>query len=184
MEKKEIHDVLMVGGGSRIPAIQNAVSQFFEGKELIKYTNPEELVAMGACIEAEILEGVVAEPRNDHPRVVQAVPRSLGVELADGKMGFLIPKNSLVPIRKKLNFSTSGDNQSAVFLQVYEGEEEMAKQNKLLGRFAISGIQPAPKGVPQINVTFTVNADGVLEIVAEDKSAGKSEKLTIKKQSN
>jgi heat shock protein 1/8 len=179
MEKKDIHKVLMVGGGSRIPAVQTVVSQFFDGKGLVKFTNPEECVAMGACIESEILEGNLANPKTDYPHVVHAAPYSLGIETFDGQMAVLIHKNSILPIRKAIEFSTSEDNQQAVFLQVYEGEDPIAKNNNLLGKIAIKGIEPAPKGTPQIKVNFTLNVDGILEIVAEEKSSGNSQKLSI-----
>jgi len=181
LEKKDVHKVLMVGGGSRIPAVQTLVSQVFEGKELVKFTNPEECVAMGACIESEILEGNLANAKTDYPHIVNAAPYSLGVELADGQLGVLIPKDSILPARKTIDFSTVEDNQKAVFIQVYEGENPIAKQNNLLGKIAIAGIAPAPKGTPQIKVNFTLNVDGILEILAEEKSSGKSEKLLIHK---
>lgn len=181
IDKKDIHQVLMVGGGSRIPAVVNVVSSFFEGKGIVKFTNPEECVAMGACIEAEILEGNLANAKTDYPHVVNAAPHSLGVEVADGKLAILIPKNSILPVRKVLEFSTSQDNQPAVFLQVFEGEDSVAKNNRLVGKVAVN-VEPAKAGVPQIKVVFTVNTDGVLEIIAEDKTTGKSEKLLIHKQ--
>jgi len=181
MNKKEIHQVLLVGGGSRIPAVQNVVSQFFEGNGLIKFTNPEECVAMGACIEAETLEGNVANAKTDYPHKVKAAPHTLGVEIVDGKIAAIIPKNSILPVRKVIEFSTSQDNQAAVFLQVYEGEDDLAKNNRLLGKLSV-GIEPAKAGEPKIKVIFTINADGVLEIVAEDKNSGKSETLLIQKQ--
>lgn len=181
LSKKDITQVLMVGGGSRIPAVVNVVSQFFDGVAIVKFTNPEECVAMGACIEAEILDGAVAHAKTDYPHSVASAPHSLGVETADGKMAVLIAKNSVIPTRKVIEFSTSVDNQSAVFLQVYEGEDAVAKNNTLLGKIMV-GVEPAKQGVPQIKVTFTVSADGVLDIYAEDKNSGKSEKLVLQKK--
>jgi len=181
MTKKDIDDVLMVGGGARMPAIQASVSQFFDGKELTKNVNPEESVAVGSAYEAQILsEENFDKPKElQNPVPVNCAPHSLGVALSDGSMGVIIPKNSHIPIKRRVACSTSADNQSAVFLQVYEGSSAVAAENTLLGRFAVTDIPPAPKGEPKINVWLSLNENGVLTVTAEEKSTNNVQKLVV-----
>ncbi|XP_047517652.1 heat shock protein 68-like [Pieris napi] len=178
LHTREIHDVVMVGGSTRIPKIQRLLQDFFGGKSLNLSINPDEAVAYGAAVQAAILTGSKDERLQD-VLLVDVTPLSLGIETAGGIMTKLVERNTRIPIAQKKVFSTYADNQPAVTIQVYEGERVMTRDNNLLGTFNLAGIPPAPRGVPQIEVTFDLDANGILNVSAEDKSTGRSERITI-----
>ncbi|KAL8806431.1 MAG: hypothetical protein Q9182_001346 [Xanthomendoza sp. 2 TL-2023] len=179
IDKSSVHEIVLVGGSTRIPKIQKLVSDFFNGKEPNKSINPDEAVAYGAAVQAAILSGDTSSKSTNEILLLDVAPLSIGIETAGGVMTALIKRNTTIPTKKSEVFSTFSDNQPGVLIQVYEGERARTKDNNMLGKFELSGIPPAPRGVPQIEVTFDVDANGIINVSALEKGTGKTNKIVI-----
>ncbi len=170
----DLDEVILVGGATRIPAVQALVRRLTGGKEPNQSVNPDEVVAVGAAIQAGVLAGEVKDVV-----LLDVTPLSLGIETLGGVMTKLIERNTTIPARKSETFSTAEENQTAVDVKVLQGERELARENRTLGNFRLEGIRPAPRGMPQIEVAFDIDANGILTVTAKDKDTGKEQKITI-----
>jgi len=181
MEIEDVHEIVLVGGSTRIPKVQQMVKEYFNGKEPAKGVNPDEAVAFGAAVQGGVLSG---DDFTQSIVLIDVCPLSLGIETVGGVMSKIITRNTAVPVKKQQIFSTASDNQKVVTISVYEGERSMVKDNHLLGKFDLTGIPPAPRGSPQIEVTFQIDANGLLRVTAEDKASNSKNDITIQNDSN
>jgi molecular chaperone DnaK len=177
LEPKDIDEVLLVGGSTRIPKIQEEVKKFF-GKEPNKGVNPDEVVAIGAAVQGAVLTG-----EQKDVLLLDVTPLSLGIETLGGVTTVLIPRNTTIPTKKSETFSTADDNQTTVEIHVLQGERELARDNRTIGKFQLTGIPPAPRGMPQVEVTFDIDANGILHVGAKDKATNKEQKIRIEASS-
>jgi len=177
MKKTEIDEIVLVGGSTRIPKVQALIKDYFNGKEPNRGINPDEAVAYGAAVQAAVLSGM--EMGGDGVVIIDATPLSLGIETVGGVMSKIVPKGTIIPTKKSQVFTTNQDNQSAVNIVVYEGERALTKDNHKLGQFDLTGIPMAPRGTPQIEVTFNIDENGILSVTAKDKGTNKEETVQV-----